>query len=171
MRLDEALVIAKGVRDQLAPFCKRIEIAGSIRRCKEIVGDIEVVAIPKIIAQGSLFKDVPTIYEPVKGFADVINQWQRIKGYATENHTQRLLPGGIMLQLFTANEKNWGLRLAMQTGSAKFSHSTLVHNWVIQGYYTKNGLLYKDDNEFIFPEEEDLFKLLNIPWIDPRKRF
>jgi DNA polymerase/3'-5' exonuclease PolX len=168
--LEEALPIAERVKDQLAPFCKRIEIAGSIRRRKEIVGDIEVVAIPKIIVQGSFFKDVPAKYEPIKGFVEVVNQWERIKGLATGKYTQRLLSEGIKLDLFMATQKNWGLQFAIRTGSAKFSHEILAWNWVKQGYYAKNGLLYKDGTEYSFYEEIELFRFLKIPWVDPEKR-
>ena len=41
--------IAESIVEQLRPNCKRVEIAGSIRRTNQTVGDIEIVAIPKII--------------------------------------------------------------------------------------------------------------------------
>ncbi len=47
MQLDKALEIAEKTKELLAPYCERIEIAGSIRRKKPEVKDIELVAIPK----------------------------------------------------------------------------------------------------------------------------
>lgn len=41
------LPVAERLRDELAPYCERIEIAGSIRRRKPTVHDIEFVAIPR----------------------------------------------------------------------------------------------------------------------------
>jgi DNA polymerase/3'-5' exonuclease PolX len=55
MNLHTAQPIADRVRDLLAPHCDRIEIAGSIRRQKADVGDIEIVAIPKTVTDGDLF--------------------------------------------------------------------------------------------------------------------
>jgi len=47
MNLTEAQRIAQIVKSELSPHCERIEIAGSIRRGKPEVKDIEIVAIPK----------------------------------------------------------------------------------------------------------------------------
>lgn len=47
MKHSTALVIAEKIKAQLAPHCDRIEIAGSIRRKKPEVKDIEIVVIPK----------------------------------------------------------------------------------------------------------------------------
>ena len=49
MQLEKAEKIARKYVDLLAPFCERIEIAGSTRRKKPEVGDIEIVCIPKQI--------------------------------------------------------------------------------------------------------------------------
>jgi hypothetical protein len=45
-----------GAPCDLAPCCARIQVAGSVRRRKEVVGDIEVVAIPRYVPAG-LFGD------------------------------------------------------------------------------------------------------------------
>lgn len=166
---DKALAIAEDVVKQLTPFSVRIEIAGSIRRKKDIVGDIEVVVIPKTVIQATLF-ELPTISAPVKGFIDVVNQWQKVKGSAYGKYTQRLLPEGIKLDVFTATKRNYGLQLSIRTGSAKFSHETLAWGWTNQGYHARNGLLYKDGIEYTFPEEQDLFTFLKIPWVAPENR-
>ena len=47
MRLETAQPIAKRVKEELTPHCERIEIAGSIRRGKPIVHDIDIVLIEK----------------------------------------------------------------------------------------------------------------------------
>src|ERR1700750_2314871 len=39
--------IAQKLIERIKPYCVRAEIAGSIRRCKPEVKDIEIVAIPK----------------------------------------------------------------------------------------------------------------------------
>ncbi len=52
MRFEKAYSIAERVMKLLKPFCDRIEIAGSLRREKEEVKDIEIVAIPKSNREG-----------------------------------------------------------------------------------------------------------------------
>lgn len=65
MKLDKALEIAERIKELLAPYSERIEIAGSIRRKKPEVKDVELVAIPKPYDVG-LFES---------GIATVVNQW------------------------------------------------------------------------------------------------
>lgn len=47
MRLETAITIAETVKKLLSPHCDRIEIAGSIRRRKPHVNDIDMVLVPK----------------------------------------------------------------------------------------------------------------------------
>lgn len=111
MILTDALEIANRVKNELAPHCYRIEIAGSIRREKPEVKDIEVVCIPHIYDTG-LFES---------GIATVVNQWEKVKGeleWGKCKYTQRILPEGIKLDLFFATPNNWGLIFAIRTGSA-----------------------------------------------------
>ena len=46
-RSSHVLALAKRIVKQLKPFCRRIEIAGSIRRKNPNPGDIDIVLIPK----------------------------------------------------------------------------------------------------------------------------
>src|ERR1044071_2059762 len=45
---EEALRVALGLRTALEDYCERIEIAGSLRRKRPLVSDIELVFIPKM---------------------------------------------------------------------------------------------------------------------------
>ena len=44
----QVLPIAESLVEKLRPACERIEIAGSLRREKAMVGDIEIVAVPRL---------------------------------------------------------------------------------------------------------------------------
>jgi DNA polymerase/3'-5' exonuclease PolX len=48
---DAERIVAAIVAD-LAPSCARIQVTGSVRRRKEVVGDIEMVAIPRYAPAG-----------------------------------------------------------------------------------------------------------------------
>ncbi len=160
MNYTDALLIATKVKDQLAPHCDRIEIAGSIRRKKPEVKDIEIVAIPKPYDTG-LF---------ASGIAPVVNQWPKVKGELPCKYTQRLLPEGIKLDLFFAEPGNWGLIYAIRTGSADYSHKVLASGWVKKGYKSIGGWLHKNGKPRAVPEEQDLFKLIGIPFAQPWER-
>lgn len=162
MEYSKALKIAEEIKAELSPYCERIEIAGSIRRKKPDVKDIEIVAIPKPYETG-LFES---------GIAKVVNQWQKVKGELPCKYTQRILPGGIKLDLFFAVRSNWGLIYAIRTGSAEYSHKVLAVGWVKKGYKSKNGFLVHESSSIYVPvfEEEDLFKRISVPFIKPEFR-
>lgn len=173
--LKEAAAHANEVVTALKPYCIKIEPAGSIRRKKEDVGDIEIVCLPErqgLILNGQiqLFEAVPIQQQPLPEFVKIVNQWPSVKGDPRGKYTQRILPCGIKLDLFIANPDNWGLILAMRTGSSHFSMVNLACTWSAMGYEAANGVLYKDGKKFVFPEEQDLFELLHISWIEPELR-
>jgi DNA polymerase/3'-5' exonuclease PolX len=167
MNLNQATEIAERIRAQLAPFCERIEIAGSIRRRKPEVGDIEIVCIPKTWETGMFFGG-DTIVDP--GFCSLVNRWPAVKGKPTGKYTQRLLPEGVALDIFITRPENWGLIFAIRTGSADFSHHILATSWCRAGYHSINGILYKDGQTHPVREERELFNLIGLPWVEPWER-
>jgi DNA polymerase (family 10) len=159
----EAYEIASRILEELKPHCLRIEIAGSLRRKKNDVGDIEIVLIPLPYSTG--------IFE--SGIAAVINKWEKVKGELESGktkYTQRILPEGIKLDLFIAEEGNWGSILAIRTGSAEYSHKVLANGWVRQGFKSDSGYLYRNGEKYEVREEEDLFRLIGIPYVNPEDR-
>src|SRR3989304_4969145 len=85
--LADAWMIAQRSVMLLMPLCQRVEIAGSIRRRKSQVGDIEIVCVPRMT--GGLFGDQP-VYIPPLG--QVVKDGDRYKQY--------ILGEGIKLDLF-----------------------------------------------------------------------
>ncbi len=155
--------LAKYIADHyvsaLTPFCDRIEIAGSVRRKKNDVGDIEIVCIPSEI-KGNRFPE----------FISFINSLTKVRGEPTGKYTQRMLPEGIALDIFMCSAENWGTIFAMRTGSAKYSHYVLASTWVKMGYHSSGGLLYKGDEILSFREERDLFDFLGLKYVEPEFR-
>ena len=154
MKLEEAYQIAEKVKKQLEPYCDRIQIAGSLRRGKTEVKDIEIVAIPTDRFQIGL----------------IVNKWKKIRGDVGGKYLQRELPGGINLDLFFATERNWGFIFAIRTGSAEYSHKVLGAGWVKAGYKAIKGMLTKNGKDIEVKEEENLFKLIGIDYVKPELR-
>ena len=167
MNLNQATEIAERIRAELAPHCERIEIAGSIRRRKPEVGDIEIVCIPKISEIG-LFMGYDLAVDD--DFCVLVNRWPAVKGKPTGKYTQRILPDGIILDLFIARPENWGLILAIRTGSAGYSNHVLAYGWVKAGYRSIDGMLHKGSEKITVREERDLFDLIGLAWSDPWER-
>ncbi len=113
MPLDYATEIAEKTLAQLEPYCERIEIAGSIRRKRPEVKDVEIVLIPRV-------KDLSLLKIQ-------IDKWKKNKGTFPCLYTQRRLPEGIGLDLFVATPATWGLQLAIRTGPV--NQPILSINW------------------------------------------
>lgn len=160
MNYDEAKQIADKILLQLRPHCERIEIAGSIRRKKAEVKDIEIVAIPKPFEVG-LFES---------GIATVVNKWEKVKGDLPCKYTQRILPEGIKMDLFFAEPENWGLIFAIRTGSAEYSHKVLATGWVKKGYQARDGYLWHGRDKYNCREEIDLFNRIQLKYVEPEFR-
>ena len=166
--LERMTALAARYLGVLEPFCDRVAIAGSVRRRRPRCGDIEVVAIPKTVeGPGDLFG--PTrVRDPA--FCGVVDGWDKVKGKPTGRYTQRMLREGVKLDLFMATPDNWGLILAIRTGSATFSHKVLARRWTSLGYHSTGGMLQKNGKALPVREERDLFKLLGLDWVPPEKR-
>lgn len=144
MELKKARLIADGIVTRLRLWCERIEIAGSSRREKPEVGDIEICAIPKKIKCdffGGLAYDpgfnkaVFRLGTPIKGMLGEDFKYAQLE----INH----LYGKINLDLFVLTPDNWGWLFAVRTGSADFSHNVLAKGWAKMGYHGIGGMLTK----------------------------
>jgi len=162
MEYTKAKSIADRIVEELKPHCERIEIAGSIRRKKPEVKDIEIVAIPKPYEIG-LFET---------GIATVINKWQKVKGELPCKYTQRILQDGIKVDIFFAVPENWGLIYAIRTGSADYSFKVLAAGWVAQGYKSIDGHLFhlSNNKRYDVREEKDLFARAGVKYCEPEER-
>jgi DNA polymerase/3'-5' exonuclease PolX len=167
MNLNQATIIAERVRDELAPHCDkgRCVIAGSIRRRKPEVKDVEIVCIPRQNPI-DLFGGQTMACQ---GFCDAVNVWPAVKGSPLGRYTQRVLPDGIKLDIFIARPETWGLTLAIRTGPREFS-TRLAMRCRQLGYRMEDGELRLHCDSVSVPEERDLFTILGLEWVEPYDR-
>jgi DNA polymerase (family 10) len=174
--LADAEQIATAIVGDLGPYCDRIAIAGSVRRKKEMVGDIELVAIPRYVAAG-LFGDRT---------ANLL--WQHLHAGETYHFTKGDNPDGryyqlaipmypgVQVDLFLAQPDNWGLTLLVRTGSAEFSAAVLARWKRVQGIgrdrpgSVDGRLVTRDGRVVPTLEEETVFYLLGVQPIEPERR-
>jgi DNA polymerase/3'-5' exonuclease PolX len=144
----------------------RIEIAGSIRRQRPHVKDVEICAIPLQEPSDLFGAELVTC----EGFCAVVNQWRKDIGEPTGKYTRRFLPGGIKLDLFIVDPESWGLQLVYRTGSTDFNRCTLLPALKRHGYASLNGSLFHHGVLVPVHEESDLFALAGLPWVEPMAR-
>jgi DNA polymerase/3'-5' exonuclease PolX len=83
----------------------------------------------------------------------------------------KVLPAGIQVDLFFANQENWGYIQTLRTGPAEFNQFYLLPRLKNKGYILQEGNIWYDNTVVSIPDEETLFQLLNMKIIPPERRF
>ena len=165
----QAKMIAEELVEELKLHCTRIAIAGSVRRQKATVGDIELVCIPRREPEMGLFGPVGMRRRPE--FAETVRKLGKVVKGDPEagKYIQLVTAQGVQIDLFTAQEDNWGLIFAIRTGSAEYS-KWLATSWCAHGFHSVDGHLQRGGHMVPVSEEPDLFRMLGIPYAHPTKR-
>lgn len=166
-----AMTLARNMEALLSPHCLRVEIAGSLRRKKPLVGDIEIVCIPAPL--------VDLFGGPLFG-ASRVERALRDDGFNLlkngDYYKQAILPNGqLKFDIFLTTPEKWGVVFTLRTGSAAFSHRLVTQRKY--GGLLPSNLVVKDGRiwttgsvPLATPEEIDVFNALGLAWLDPQER-
>ncbi len=151
--------------------CQKVEIGGSVRRRKPTVGDIELVIIPaKSIPFGYyLFRAVETLI--AQGVLQKrLNKKGNLESFTPNQQYVVHVRSGIPVDIFTAEEDNWGLTLLIRTGPAEFNRY-LMASLKLKGYAGHLRGIEKPNGDMLkCPDEEAVFKVLGWDFIPPERR-
>jgi DNA polymerase/3'-5' exonuclease PolX len=178
MEHQQALKIASDLVELFTPYCERVAIAGSVRRQKPEVKDLEIVAVPHMIPEqigmftGLDFPDEPSplvsaLDDALIGLGRFIKNGQRYK--------QIVLNDGINLDLFLVlPPAQWGVLYTIRTGPSDFS------KWIVtprkysgalpSDSSVKDGAVHHNGKIILMPEEIDFLNFLELGWIEPKDR-
>lgn len=159
---------AQRLLDALRPYCARIELAGSLRRQKPMVGDIELVAIP-----------LPR----VNMFGEEIKGPRPLEIFLAEKGVQLTKNGPLYKQfqygrytvdIFLPTAETWGSVYTIRTGSWEFSR-WLVTSQAAGGacpneVQFRDGRLFAAGRRLSTTEETDVFAALGLLYIAPPLR-
>jgi len=174
MKLLEAGKMAAQLIRLLEPCCEKIEIAGSIRRQKKEVKDIEIVVLPKDKIGGYAGREGERMLSKKLAFLEDKSRIRMIKNgekYKQFMLTKRDGKELISVDLFIVTPPaQWGVIYAIRTGPASFS-KWLVSYRKPQGYKFKDGVLINPIGEKLTtPTEKSLFNTLGTGFIPVEKR-
>ncbi len=136
---------------------KRISLAGSLRRCKETIGDLDILASsdkPKEVM------DFFTNYDDIKQIL--------LKGITK---TSVVLNDDLQVDLRVVGDKSFGAALQYFTGSKE--HNVKMRSLAIKKGYKLNeyGLFNKKNDKFVVGEnEEEIYNKLGLTYIEPELR-
>lgn len=178
-----ALAVAKELCDALKPVTERLIVAGSLRRRKPEVGDVEILFIPKI----ELVKPEDDFFAAPKplSLADVIitvlvrrgilAKRENVNGsemWGPKNKLALHVASGIPVDLFTACESNWFNYLVCRTGgkdnNTAIATAAQAKGWKWHPY--AHGFTDEHGNPHRVTSEQDVFTLAGLPYREPWDR-
>ncbi|KAA3645359.1 MAG: hypothetical protein DWQ07_12895 [Chloroflexi bacterium] len=194
MDVRKAMLIACMLQERLAPAFKRLEIAGSIRRGKQEVKDIELVGLARFgPLQPDLFADsqtsnqenltnleIPSLLED-SGWEIGDKDGPRFKQLVNAQHN-------INCDLFILHDPmEWGLGFLIRTGPAEFNIKLMSSIQRQDRHVTGNRLHGHPKGErkgkrvecdkgdrcrliIPTPSEEAVFEALGLPFLPPEER-
>ena len=177
MELSKARTIAQKWQEIFQPVCDRIEIAGSIRREKPEVKDIELICVPLQDFESDLFGVSSVPYYPIHDHVlELIKIGKCTPVKSGMKYKQLVLEDGINLDLFIVTRQTWAVQFTLRTGPEDFSH------WIVKkrryggalpsNCYVKHGLVWKEGGKepLDIRSEEDFLDFLNLGWVEPKDR-
>lgn len=169
MQLDRADRCAAALLSWLIPHCVRIEIAGSVRRRKSVVNDIDLVVVPNVTEERDLFGNPQRRRNAT---------WMEIERRCTAERWAVICAGAnivsfvaadVRVDVYWSTESTWGTSLLCRTGSkehniwfAKFAEARGAKWHPGDGLY-RDGRIYSQS-------EEQLYEVLGMSMIPPEKR-
>lgn len=177
-----ALEVVRGLMPHLVPACEpeRFIIAGSLRRRKLEVGDIEILFIPRFTEVKEDFfstRKVSLVDVALERLLleGVLEKRTNVKGSAVwgeKNKLARHVSTGIPIDLFLANRKNWFNYLVCRTGNAA-SNIAICQASQRKGWkWNPYGPGFTNDTGGITHvlEERHAFELVGLKYLEPWER-
>ncbi len=161
--LSEVLPAALDVKDRIKSFSgsARVEIAGSLRRRKETIGDIDLLAA---VAGGPGGAKAAELMDFFTGLPEVEKVWA--KGRTKSSVRTR---AGFNMDLRVVPAESFGAAWQYFTGSKD-------HNIVLRRFAKEKGLklseygLFKGEKSVAGTEEKNIYEKLGMRWICPELR-
>jgi DNA polymerase (family 10) len=157
MNLGVAFPLAKRIVETLREKTgsKKIEWAGSLRRMRENIGDID------ILATGSNHEKIVHAFTHLPEVKEVLA--------SGETKASVIVEGGVQIDIRVVEEDSYGAALQYFTGSKG-------HNIHLRGIAKAKGIkineygVFKGEKKIGGKEEKDVYKILGMDWIEPELR-
>lgn len=146
---------ANAIIEELKPYVNKIDLAGSIRRRKETIGDIDILAVS----------------DNVEKVMDVFTGMKRVEKILAKGMTKSSvrLKSGAQVDLRVVENESFGSALQYFTGSKE--HNVELRKIAIKNGYKLNEYgLFKGEERIAGEDEEGVYEALGMKWIPPELR-
>lgn len=170
-RLEELQPIAEEIKYRLMSATNKIEIAGSMKRKRPIVRDIDIVLIPRdgVGVESALSKVMLHLLN-TQFFTVRYTRNGRAASYGDKIKYVKHVNTGVPVDIYVTEPKYWGMLLLARTGPKEFnmklwerlkSLGMLGH---ISSGVEQNGTILE------CPDEQTVFDLAQWPYVKPELR-
>jgi DNA polymerase (family 10) len=177
MKLEDALPLAEKVCAVLRPFCERVVVAGSIRRGKAEVGDIDIVALPKCMdlpgaLGGTAHFNESQVWKGMLPMA-LMKLGLRVEASGQELLRFSFVEPELQVDVYRARPDTWGVILLVRTGSKEHNVKlcTLARSKGLK-LSAAEGVVAQDGFGSIVAcrTEESIFSALGLAYVEPKDR-
>lgn len=180
----EALAVAREICAVLKPATEALIVAGSLRRRRPLIGDVEILFIPKHGIQSDtseLFERKLSVDEAEMAIwrllaAGTLAKRLNVKGSTVWGQLNKLavhVATGIPVDFFVADSGNWWNLVVCRTGNAQHNiricEAARARSWTWnpygEGYYDRHGELKRKTTS-----ERDVFDAVGLKYAEPWER-
>ena len=178
-----ALAVAKELCDVLKPVATRLIVAGSLRRRKAEVGDVEILFVPRLVevADGLFDKKTESVTDHTLDFLigqGVLARRKNVNGsemWGPKNKLAVHVASGIPVDFFAATEESWFNYLVCRTGPGEsniaIASAAQAKGWKWNsygsGFSRQIGLTTE---QHIVTSERETFEFVGLPFKEPWER-
>lgn len=168
--LAQAEKVSKQLFQLLNSSCERIVVAGSIRRRRSEVSDIELLAIPKFDGGvDQLDRELGALI--MQGVLGMRLNKRGSRVYGPKNKLMVHKPSAIGVDIFSTTEECWAVSLVVRTGGKKtnvrIATAALQRGYQFHaygsGFSTPHG-------ELFCRSEREVFEAVGLPYLEPWAR-
>lgn len=147
--------IATEIIKTLSKYLNDFTIAGSYRRKKQIISDIDVIT----------FDNIQSVINKLKPLNPIIYKQGEEKTSLLIKYSNKFYK----LDIMKTTKKEYPFFLLYLTGSKEFNIQ-MRHIAKLKGYLLNQKGLYKNNKKINLKSEEEIFKYLNMSYLAPEKR-
>lgn len=177
------LAVARELVKALQPVCERLVVAGSLRRGRSDIGDVEILYIGRSEERpvpGDLFArrmaDLAELRVADLEASGILARRPNVNGgtaYGPKNKLMLHVASGLPVDLFSATPANWFNYLVCRTGPAEsnlaIATAAQARGWKWNPYGSGFTNTTTGDRHLVTSEAE-VFDFVGLPYLEPKSR-
>ncbi len=179
-RREEAVKVAKEIATWLEPVCDRLIIAGSLRRRKQTVSDVEVLFIPQWgeepdgLFDKRQFSKADRVIERMveEGILEKRKTTMGSFTWGSQNKFAIHAPSRIPVDFFATDQNRWWVAKVIRTGGKK-TNLALTTGAIALGrklHAYGSGFTDRDGSPIVCHSEEEVFQNAGVSYREPWDR-